>query len=317
MEIGMGDVHSLIDEHGKKVAIEKVRARRPERITSVAAATMLDEGMGEFATIIYSGWCHAGLPHRKTPDDAEWQIKTDHVTLVVEPGKLPERDGSYKFVGVPYGANSRLILYYLMDKALVTGNRTVELGKSLNAFLDRLGLSQGGKTNKSVREQIDRISRCKLTFHLQKGNFRGVSNQAIVESAAFFEPENNDARQQSLFTDTLRLSEGFYQQLQRHAVRLDERAIRKIHNNSRALDVYSWLAFRLHHIKEPIFIPWDALRPQFSGGISCAKNFPAVMRDDLLLALSVYEQAKVRITEVGLTLSPSPPPVPDRMRLVR
>jgi hypothetical protein len=303
----MGTVHDLVDGHGKKAAVEKVRTRRPERVTNVAAATMLDDEMGEFSTIIYSGWCHAGLPHRRTPCDADWQIKTNHVTLVVEPGKLPKEDGSYQFVGVPYGANSRLILYYLMDKALVTGDRTVVLGRSLNAFLDRLGLSQGGKTNKSVREQIERISRCKLTFHLQKGSFRGVSNQAIVESAAFFDSEKDDDRQQSLFTDTLRLSEGFYQQLQRHAVRLDERA----------LDVYSWLAFRLHHLKEPTFISWGALRPQFAAGIKWASNFTPVMRDDLLLALSVYEQAKVDITERGITLYPSPSPVLDRLRLVR
>ena len=161
----MGTVHKLVDEHGKKDAADQVRTRRPDRIVEAASASMLDDQMGEFSTIIYSGWCHAGLPHRRTPSDADWQIKTDHVTLVVEPGKLVKDDGSYEFVGVPYGANSRLILYYLMDKALVTGNRNVELGKSLNAFLDRLGLSQGGKTNKSVREQIERISRCKLLIH--------------------------------------------------------------------------------------------------------------------------------------------------------
>jgi len=313
----MGTVHDLVDEHGKRTAIERVRTRRPELITEVAAATMLDEDMGEFSTIIYSGWCHAGLPHRRIASDADWQIKTDHVTLVVEPGKLVKDDGTYHFVGVPYGANSRLILYYLMDKAIVTGNRTVELGRSLNAFLERLGLSQGGKTNASVREQIERISRCKLTFHLKKGMLRGVSNQAIVENAAFFEAESDDERQQSLFTDTLRLSEGFYQQLQRHAVRLDERAIRKIHNNSRALDVYSWLAFRLHHLGEPTFISWSALRPQFAAGIKWASNFTPVMRDDLLLALSVYEHAKVDIAERGVTLHPSPPPIPQRLRLSR
>jgi len=146
---------------------------------------------------------------------------------------------------------------------------------------------------------------------------RGVSNQAIVESAAFFEAEGDDERQQSLFTDTLRLSEGFYQQLQRHAVLLDERAIRKIHNNSRALDVYSWLAFRLHHLGEPTFVSWSALRPQFAAGIKWASNFTPVMRDDLLLALSVYEHAKVDIAERGITLYPSPPPIPERLRLSR
>ena len=39
----MGAVHDLVDKHGKKVAVEKVRTRRPERITDAAAATMLDD----------------------------------------------------------------------------------------------------------------------------------------------------------------------------------------------------------------------------------------------------------------------------------
>lgn len=318
MGAAMGAVHKLLDEHGKKNAVEQVRTRRPERIIEAASASMLDEQMGEFSTIIYSGWCHAGLPHRKTPSNEDWQIKTDYVTLVVEPGRVVKLDGSFSYLGVPYGANSRLILYYLMDRALVTGDRTVEMGRSLNNFLGRLGLSQGGKTNKSVRDQIERISRCKLTFHLQKGNMRGVSNQAIVDSAVFFDSDRgHDERQSGLFTDTIRLSEGFYQQLQRHAVRLDERAICKIHNNSRALDVYSWLAFRLHHLDEPTFVPWATLRPQFGAGIRWGSNFTPVMRDDLLLALSVYEQASVEIQEKGIVLRPSPPPVPVPARGIR
>lgn len=74
---------------------------------------MLDEQMGEFSTIIYSGWCHAGLPHRKTPSNEDWQIKTDYVTLVVEPGRVVKLDGSFSYLGVPYGANSRLLISQL------------------------------------------------------------------------------------------------------------------------------------------------------------------------------------------------------------
>jgi len=48
-----------------------------------------------------------------------------------------------------------------------------------------------------------------------------------------------------MFVDTLKRSHSFFEHLQRHAVRLHEAAIRKIHDNSRALDVYCCLAFRL------------------------------------------------------------------------
>jgi hypothetical protein len=318
----MGKVHKLVGEHGKASAAEQVTTRRPHRVVEAAAAAMLDVRMGEVPTFTYSGWCHAGLPHRRIPDDQDWEIETDYVTLVVEPGKIRQQgsgqyEKSYQYFGVPFGPYSRLILYYLMDRALVTEDRNVELGQTLANFLTRLELAPGGETRNRIRNQIERISRCKLTFHIHGDGFRGVSNQSIVETAMLFDDDRGyDERQPCLFTDRIRLSEGFYQQLRRHAVRLDERAIRKIHNNSRALDVYSWMAFRLHHIQEPTFVPWKALMPQFGAGIKVARNFPSVMRDDAMLALSVYEKAKVEIQERGLLLCPSPPPVSMAPRLV-
>jgi hypothetical protein len=317
MEMAMGQVHKLVDEHGRQLAARHIITRRPDRVAMAAASSMADEHMGESSTIIYSGWCHAGLPHRKTPDEQDWRIQTEHLTLVVEPGKLPNKDGSTSYVGVPYGPIARLILYYLMDRALETGCRTVTLGKTLTAFLTRLGLSNGGKTHRIIREQVERISRCRLTFHLEGNGRRGVANQAIIDSAMFFDgPNTNNDNQASLFTDTLHLSEGFYNHLRQHNVFLDEKAIEKIHANSRALDVYSWLAFRLHHLGDPTFIPWATLRPQFGVGITVKRNFPSVMRDDLMLALSVYEKAKVDILDQGVLLHPSPPPV-QRRPLIR
>ena len=78
----------------------------------------------------------------------------------------------------------------------------------------------------------------------------------------------------------------------------------------------TWMAFRLPHIVQPVFIPWDTLRPQFGVGINVKRNFPSVMRDDLMLALSVYEKARVDIVDRGVMLHPSPPPV-QRRPLVR
>jgi hypothetical protein len=78
------------------------------------------------------------------------------------------------------------------------------------------------------------------------------------------------------------------------------------------LDVYSWLAFRLHHLTAHTAISWAALKPQFGLGISRDRNFRALFGDDLRLALSVYPQANVDLTEKGIVLRPSPPPVPDQ-----
>ena len=82
--------------------------------------------------------------------------------------------------------------------------------------------------------------------------------------------------------------------------------------NSRALDVYCWLAFRLPYLDKDTPISWAALRPQFGAGISLERNFRLLFADDLRLALSVYPEARAELTPAGVLLRPSPPPLPTR-----
>jgi hypothetical protein len=79
--VRMGQVHKLIDQQGRQLAGGQIPGRRADRIALAASSTMSDEHMGEISTVIYSGWCHAGLPHRKTADEQDWRIVTEHLTL--------------------------------------------------------------------------------------------------------------------------------------------------------------------------------------------------------------------------------------------
>ena len=90
-----------------------------------------------------------------------------------------------------------------------------------------------------------------------------------------------------------------------------------------ALDVYCWLAYRLHVLNKPKTVSWQALRIQFSPNVKHLFHFRAHFKDNLALALAVYPAARVEESENGLTLFPSPPPVspkvtaPDQRRLRR
>ncbi|CAA9374143.1 MAG: IncW-like replication protein [uncultured Chloroflexia bacterium] len=116
---------------------------------------------------LYSGWAQAALPHKRLPDDAPWQITTERVTLIVQPGLRAVPDGEPVSVGVPYGSRARLILLYLQSEAIRTNSREIELGKSLHAWLRRLGIPIGGKSMKDVRDQAERLSRCRMTFTIK------------------------------------------------------------------------------------------------------------------------------------------------------
>jgi hypothetical protein len=304
----VGTVHDLIESKGKQGALSYDLDRK---IVDTASAYMADEDNG--IGFVYSGWAQAALPHRRLKDEQTWQISSDRVTLLLEPGRRANDVGEPTWVGVPYGSRARLIMLYLQTEALRTNSREIELGRSLRDWLTRLGIPIGGKSLKDAREQAERISRCRLTFHIQSGGRAGLVNQNIVDTAMFV--DGADAGQGSLFLETARLSESFYEQLKRHPVPLEEAAIRAINNNSMALDLYCWLAYRLHVLTSPRPITWKALMGQFGAAYKEQFHFKPRFLENLHLALAVYRDANVEVDDRGLILRPSRPPVAPRQSL--
>lgn len=155
----MAEVHDLLKRHGT----ETTRRFDIDRRVVDAAAGYLSSEDGEIG-FIYSGWAQAALPHRKLPDDAPWQIQSERVSLIVQPGLKAVPGGPPKAIGVPYGSRARLILLFLQSEALRTNSRQIELGRSFHAWLRRLEIPVGGKSMKDVRDQAERISRCRMSL---------------------------------------------------------------------------------------------------------------------------------------------------------
>ena len=302
----MGTVHTLIERVGRQQALQAAASTSERRAIEAALTYMADEEAG--IGFLYSGWCQAALPHKRLPNDQPWKVETERVALVVEPGRRNLQGKGLEWVGVPYGSRARLILLYLQTEALRTNSRDIELGRSLHAWLVRLGIPIGGKSFRDVREQADRLSRCHLTFHIQQGERSGLINQSIVD-AAMFVPDAAEEGQGSLFLETARLSETFFDQLKRHPVPLEEAAIRAISNNSQALDVYCWLAYRLHVLPQARTVSWRALHGQFGSSYRRLDHFRERFIDALKVACAVYPAADIEVDTNGLVLKPSRPPV--------
>jgi hypothetical protein len=249
----MGAVHDLIEQQGKQAALLTEADRRS---VEAAASYMADDNTN--IGFLHSGWCQAALPHRRLPDSQGWQIVSDFVTLVVEPGMRPGAQLA-EHVGVPYGSRARLIMLYLQSEALRTSSRQIQLGRSMREWLGRMGVPIGGKSMITIRDQAERISRCRLSLNIRTAGDRraGLVQQNIVDEAIFLDP--GDSAQGSLFLETANLSEKFFLELQRHPVPLEEAAVRAISNNSMALDLYAWLAYRLHVLKGPTPVSWTSL----------------------------------------------------------
>lgn len=90
---------------------------------------------------------------------------------------------------------------------------------------------------------------------------------------------------------------------------LQEAAIRQLRDRSMSLDLYIWLAWRLHTLSKPTPITWMAMHTQFGAGFDKLFHFKPRFSEALAAAVAAYPEARVGLDEKGVTLHPSRPPV--------
>lgn len=310
LRIAMGEIHQLILQQGVAEARKAASDGTADRLCVEAAYEVMSDEESRVG-VVHAGFAMTALPHKRIVQPV-WERDGGQVKLLVESGL----DIRKQPIGVPYGSIARMILLYLQTKAVRTRSREVELGTSMNAWLTAMGIPVGGKTYQIVREQSRRISRCRLTFFRRSDTAEIVTNGAFVRDAIL--PLNPDGPEQlPLWQERVRLDEGFYQSLIDHPLPLREAAIRQISNRSMAIDLYIWLAYRLHVLRAPVEVGWPALRRQFGESYAQLRFFRRDALPPLRLALAVYPEARVIIDEkAGLILYPSPPPVSERKAVI-
>jgi hypothetical protein len=298
-------IHHLVLIHGRDRAREMVTERQ-RALVDIAAEVMADET--QRIGISYTGFCLTSLPHKRLADDQTWEKKGHRVTLWVEPGRMKSK-GQVVTYGVPYGARARMILLYLQTQAVRTGSREVALGRSMRDWMERMGLSVGGETARSLREQAGRISACSLKFFWENDTLdaEGWAAGRIVNSGLRF--HLSEETQGSLWEDRVVLDELFWKALRDHPVPLQEAAIRELRDRSMSLDLYVWLAWRLHTLNKATPVSWPAIHAQFGTGFRELRHFRPRFIEALAAAVAAYPEARVEVGEAGITLNPSRPPI--------
>lgn len=322
-------IHGLVAERGSLGAVDHARSatlsRCPEdppslldalagrsgrRIVDAASATMAREIEGGAEVgYSYSAWCLAGLPHRERPPGEDWLIKTDYAQLLVKPGVRVRDDDTREALAVPSGTLARLLLIDWQSEAYESGSREIVLGRNPNALMTRLAMSRGGPVARKLADQLERLASCTIDFRFGTDRTAVVVNERLVEAFQYVGGEDPRTRRHTRWIERIVLSEAFYRELRRHPVLVDRAAVRDIQTSPRAIDAYLWLAFRLHALEGETLVPWAALWRQFGREFKSLKSFKAEFPEPLALALAAYRAAKVSVTDRGLLLAPSPPPI--------
>ena len=156
-------------------------------------------------------------------------------------------------LGVPYGSLPRLVLIHIMTEAVRTRSRHIVLGTSFTDWMRRMGfrtISYGPRGSATlIREQLDRLLACEWMIRWDNKTAQGDKEFAVKEVKLTNDYAGVNGRNGG-FSREILLTEGFFDHLREHAVPLDENAIRQLRDSATALDLYTWLAYRLPRIEQ-------------------------------------------------------------------
>lgn len=293
---------------------------RPSLIAGrlVDSAVRIGESAPKEIAYQHTALCQTCLPYRNPGETVRvWERLNGQAHLKILAGEaMHPEEGRLVELGLPFGPKPRLVLAHLNTEALRSGSPVIEIGETLTAFVRRLRLDPKGRNIRAIKDQFARLAAASIRLGVVRDGHALTIKADIVHAFDLWFPM--DERQRVLWPSTVQLSRDYFESLMQHAVPLDERALAALSHSAMGIDLYCWLAQRLHRIRpgQPQFIPWTALQAQFGWHYSRLRKFREIFRQTLGMVRTQYRQARLDLDGRGMTLHHSQPPVARRMVLV-
>lgn len=253
------------DERRAKLEAVKELARRQEH--DAAQELLQSQDVGYTSKL----FVQALFPYRKTEGNNR-TVETPQGTITI----LSQR-------GVPYGKYPRLIMAYIITRAVANAGRLKEgkitheeacripLGHSMSHFLQAIGITgrgTGGATGnlKNIREQLLRIAGSFITVQSDDGvHARGRNTQILEDWNLWFDPR--DPNQGSFMESELVLTPQFFKHIAEAPIPIDLHVLREL-NKPRSMDIYIWLTVKQYWLaknnREAYTFTWDIIAANFA-----------------------------------------------------
>jgi len=283
-----------------------------KRLVKTRVEMVLNQQDISNAAFQHSILCQAFLPYKDPGHEVRlWDHRQGSARLLLKAGEVlnPKTD-EWEQIGLPYGAKARLILAYVNTQAIKAQSPIVDVEESLSAFIAKLGLHREGKTIAMIKEQLRRLAASNINMAFTLSNEQVVQTKFdIIKAFDLWFPR--DDSQRVLWTSQIQLSEDYYKSLAQHAVPLNIEALKALAHSAMAIDIYTWLAQRLHRIEGTQFVGWANLKEQFGQAYTRMDNFKRDFRATLLLVKTVYKEARIEeLDNKGFNLQNSPSQIP-------
>lgn len=209
----------------------------------------------------FSTFCTHPLPQTKT-DNTEQITEYPNNKLIVTSSK-----------GLPYGGIARMIILYINSMAVKYRSREISLGKSIRAFVTKLGYSPSYTPDGTNQQVIDQLEKLFHTTYINSkiNKIKQANDEYIIEKedARFhlFDGKITWEHIKSNLVEnssaTVILSERYFNEILKHPVPLSLDSLKQLKKSPLAIDLYCLLAYRVN-TGENVVIPYSALKKQFA-----------------------------------------------------
>jgi hypothetical protein len=249
----------------------------------------------------------ATMPHKRT--DALFFERTN--------GNFALRMLADPTAGLPYGTLPRLLVSWLTTEAARTKERTLVLGHTLSEFLSKLGLNRTGGARGDItrlREQLERTFSCAVACTYSVEEYKAYMRFAIADGYLLWWGKKRP--EEVTWRSTVTLGERFFAEAVSSPVPVDMRALRALSRSPLAIDIYTWMSYRMSYLRKRTPVPWEALQAQFGAGYPPGpkgmRHFKAEFLRQLKKVHVVYPAAGFTLSESGIVLLPGRAHVPRR-----
>lgn len=260
----MEDVRSILKAGGFRVLdSERCSPRVTKRLVEVVALSRRNELSGELYQVAQA-LILCGLPYHPTT-----LSKITRSARLADGTRLKVTFSSSLDTGLPYGSD-RSVLHFLLDRAVKSQSPFVTW-KTASQFLEAMGMQQGGKNRRDLRERYLRIRA--LTIGVERSSGRSSDSQIMpvirrshLPSSISPHMNGRDIRQHALEIEDadfgLEIDSDFFEELVAHPVVVPAEIIRATRGKPQLQDMVLFLYWRGFAARSTSLIPWRELRMQ-------------------------------------------------------
>lgn len=237
--------------------------------------------------------------------------------------------------GLPYGKYPRLIMAYIITRAVEnagklregkideTEARRIPLGHSMSHFLQTIGITGRGTGGvngnlSNIREQLIRLAASTITAQSDNGiHARGRNTQILEDWNLWFDPR--DPNQTSFMESELVLTPQFFEHVAKSPIPIDLTVLREL-TKPRSMDLYIWLTVKQFWLaktnRDAYTFTWEMIAEHFATAevtsASQMRDFRRRTKEAIADVVKTWPSCGIEADSKGVTVTRTAPSIQQK-----